>query len=116
MASKKTDMTEKDLEKLCSKENPFRVPEGYFEQFQQQMMERVAATPKKTKTVWLRPLLAAAACICVAVFALNLIFNQKIEKQAPTAQVEEISDQYMNDVMDYAMIDNGDLYACMMEE
>ncbi|MDO5446479.1 MAG: hypothetical protein Q4F34_01710 [Prevotellaceae bacterium] len=109
-------MTEQELEKLCSKENPFRVPEGYFEDFQQQMMEKIAATPKKARMVWLRPLLAAAACVCVAVFALSLIFSQKVEEQASVAQVEEVSDQYMNEAMDYAMIDNGDLYACMMEE
>ena len=85
-------MTEQELQQLCGKENPFRVPEGYFEAFNEQMMAKIAATATSTKSVrlhdnskkkvvWLRPLLATAACICVAIFALALIFNQKVEQK-----------------------------------
>lgn len=120
-------MTEQELQQLCGKENPFRVPEGYFEAFNEQMMAKIAATATSTKSVrlhdnskkkvvWLRPFLATAACICVAIFALALIFNQKVEQKDNATAQYAYNDEYIEDVIDYAMLDNGDLYAYMMEE
>ena len=51
------------IEKL-GKENPFKVPDGYFDSLTSQVMARVDAEQKqqagpKARTVWLRPVLYA---------------------------------------------------------
>lgn len=56
------------IEKL-GKENPFRVPDDYFDSLTSQVMARVDAEKKqpagpKARTVWLRPVLYAAASVC----------------------------------------------------
>lgn len=111
-------MTEQELQKLCGKENPFSVPEGYFEQFSQQMMNRIAQPAKpKAKHLWLHTAIAAAACICVAVFCLNVVFHDKVEQKTEATVAQNAYDnEYIEDAIEYAMLDNGDLYACMMED
>ena len=66
---------EKFLIERVGKQNPFKVPEGYFDTLASQVMAKVDAEKgpqvveirkvKKAKSVWLRPLLYAAACGCV---------------------------------------------------
>ena len=66
---------EKFLIERVGKQNPFKVPEGYFDTLTSQVMAKVDAEKgaqiveirkvKKAKSVWLRPLLYAAACGCV---------------------------------------------------
>lgn len=108
-------MTEKELEKKFGKQNPFTVPEGYFEMLNQEVMAKVRMTKKQksAKTIWFKAIAACAACVCVAVFVLSSLFNQNVNQDIAKAQ---ISDTYVDDAVEYAMLDNGDLYAMMEEE
>ena len=48
---------ETDLLKRCGTENPFTVPEGYFERFTEQLMEKLPereAQPAPKLTLWPR--------------------------------------------------------------
>ena len=121
-------MTEKDIQNLCGKRNPYTVPEGYFDEFSQNIMNIVrqnqpaeTITHTKSKFLKFRPWMAVAACFCAAVFALTIYLNKSVENDvAQMAQNEVVvSDDYdmqVAEYAEYAMLDNGDLYACLYEE
>ena len=109
------------------KENPFRVPEGYFDTLASQVMSRIDAEgnepqdvpmiEKKAKTVWLRPVLYAAASICalfISVTAYQHFTTEPVDNT--TEQVAVYSDDSFDEAADYVMIDNQDIYACLTGE
>ena len=118
--------------------NPFTVPEGYFEQLTKQVMDKIPQTvitemkpAKKPARVAvmkrLRPWLYAAACICVGVFIAAIAFNNRSEMTTPQAASQQLasnnqadygyySDSYIDEEADYAMIDNQEIYACLMAD
>ena len=111
----------------AGKENPFRVPEGYFDSLASQVMSRVDAEGNKpqdmpmiekmAKTVWLRPVLYAAASVCalfISVTAYQHFTAQPVENT--TEQVAVYSDNSFAEAADYVMIDNQDIYACLTGE
>ncbi len=114
-----------------SRRNPFSVPDGYFDHLTQRVMaqiptesvstsvqERSAATivkmpNAKRHTHWIGWGIAAAACIAGAVFFLHIPESSAPSEQA-TAQtsVQEIyDDDYQQQVLEYAMVDNCDIYS-----
>ena len=133
------------LNSKMGKRNPFTVPEGYFEQLTQHIMDQIPqADTTETKAVTremqplrkparvavmkrLRPWLYAAACICVGVFIAAIAFNNRSEVAAPQSAAQQIavndqadygyySDTYIDEEADYAMIDNQEIYACLMAD
>ena len=135
-------MTEKEIQEKYGKGNPFTVPEGYFEQFKADIMTKVHETEtrpcethskKHSKVLSLnsgrgKTWMAVAACFCAAVFALSIFLNKTINTDTPqTAQVSsafvDTSNQStdfidageLEEYAEYAMLDNGDLYACLYE-
>ena len=122
---------EEYLKSKVGNRNPFTVPEGYFEQLAQQVMDRIPAVtqelkpaPKKTVFKQLRPWLYAAACVCVGVFTAGVLFhsqndNSKELEQMATLEQENInyySDNYIDEEADYAMFDNQEIYACLLAD
>ena len=151
---------EQYLKEKLGKENPFRVPDGYFDSLTSQVMARVDAEQKqqagpKARTVWLRPVLYAAASVCalfVSVVAYHNYSGSPVS--APVQQVAErlrvgeasaegirlrvgeasaegirlrvgeasaegisqVSDNSFDDALDYAMVDNQDIYACLSSD
>lgn len=126
---------ERYLKEKIGSRNPFVVPEGYFEQLAQQVMQQlpdqsavrevplsaavsgVTVQPVqivKGRLVALRPWLYAAACAVVLVgLSLSLYFRPvAAEQQVAVASVES---SYMDDAADYAMIDNSEIYACLTD-
>lgn len=139
---------EKYLREQMGSKIPFRVPEGYFEQLTEKVMQRLPEeavpatqteeavpaaqtvqmvstnqTTRPTLLRRLRPLLYAAACLVVAIVGFTLFFNKTIEEQQPqqvalaTEQQEVIqaSDEYIEEEVDYAMLDNQDIYYLLAE-
>jgi hypothetical protein len=119
---------EEYLNGKLGKKNPFTVPEGYFEQLAQQVMEKL---PEKEKTqkkpaliMQLRPWLYAAACLCIGVFTAAVVFSNKTDntqelKKMATLEQENInyySDSYVEEEADYAMVDNQEIYAYLLAE
>ena len=122
---------EEYLKSKVGNRNPFTVPEGYFEQLAQQVMDHIPATtqelkpaPKKTVFKQLRPWLYAAACVCVGVFTAGVLFNSQNDnskelEQMATLEQENInyySDNYIDEEADYAMFDNQEIYACLLAD
>ena len=123
---------EEYLRSKMGKRNPFTVPEGYFEQLTQQVMARIPAeeqekkpAAKKTIIRQLRPWLYAAACVCVGVFTAGVLFsnsqsdNSKELQQMASMEQETInyySDNYIDEEADYLMLDNQEIYACLLAD
>ena len=110
-----------------SRENHFRVPDGYFEQLTADVMSRLPELPEQTeqrksaKHVSLRPLLAAASVACVALIAVGVYFNRSAlstdaaEEQIAATNVT-LSDSYIDDAADYVMMDHTDIYAYLASD
>lgn len=110
---------EKYIEQCVGKRNPFRVPDGYFDQFADQMMKQLPERQPRANTVWLRPVRYAAACLCVlivsAVVYLSLSERSAVPEQRLAAQQEEPVTP-LDEAADYMMLDNHDIYALLASE
>ena len=103
------------------RENPFRVPEGYFEDLVSSISTRflyenqsdISLHPhRRIKLIGI-----AAACICAAIFGISVYFGRN-EKQSTNVSVQKevlsIKASVYNDIdraVDYTMFDNEDIYA-----
>ena len=77
---------DKDLMARCGKEQPFKVPEGYFEHFHEQLMNNLpeetpvpipAAQPTVTLMMRIKPLLYMAAMFVGIIFMVQGIMYVK---------------------------------------
>jgi hypothetical protein len=100
---------EKYLRETVGQRNAFRVPEGYFEHFAEQVMQQLPEEQKKSRFATLRPLFYAAACTAAA---LLMGVSYYWHHQEPSDDMVAESNYY-EEVADYAMIDNIDIYACL---
>jgi hypothetical protein len=109
--------------------NPFRVPEGYFDSFASQLMDKLperkssmVEQPRSLLSVK-RPLMYAAACLFAAVFSVAVYFvkiapaGEHVQQHTTAMHIQKSAiDAYMDEVADYAMVDNTDIYACLASE
>lgn len=102
------------------KENPFRVPEGYFESFQQQLLsslpERAAAKQVPVRvSMWtkVRPWLSAAAIVCGMVLAVGVFRGLDKPDKGILAgnQGTVLSEDEMSDLMATSFFDEYTLYS-----
>ena len=124
---------EKEMQERFGKGNPFRVPEGYFDQLtdrvmaqlpeREQQAEKISLSDRhpKSRLVALRPWLYAAACT-VAVVVMGLTFyshdvaeEQPLASTSTTNTTTNTESQYIDDAADYVMLDNAEIYACLAE-
>lgn len=139
-----------DLTNPNARKSPFKVPEGYFENFTEQMMSRLpeasgagndaakarpvlmvstngtvkaTATPQEAQpaprvTLFdrVKPYLYLAATIGGLAFGVHVFQYQQrltVHKDATVATLTtEQANAYVDDVFDYAMIDDHDVFAC----
>lgn len=115
---------EKFLEVNFGKANPFKVPDGYFADFESRMIcrineEKAQSVRKSGKSIFMRELrpLLAAACILGIVFGLLAYFSKDSSLNNSTANnnansYPAASSYSAVDAMaDNAMMDNDDIYA-----
>jgi hypothetical protein len=122
---------EKYLQSKMGTKNPFTVPEGYFDTLTEQVMQRLpqqeesAGHEQQKRPVivrMLRPLLYAAACLCIGIFGVGIyqhLDNQTAEGVPVISHVGttvEYNDTYIEDATDYAMFDNQDIYATLLAD
>lgn len=91
------------LRQLTKGSNPYRAPEGYFDKLPGQVMQKVKARQKRRLT--LRWAVAAIMTGCIATAGL-LTINRDIQE---TTYPELTHAQYIDDVLDYSMIDNAEI-------
>lgn len=110
---------ETDLLKRCGTENPFTVPEGYFERFTEQLMEKLPereAQPASKLTLWTRvkPWVYMAAMFCGLMLSVRMFVGEK-RSQSPAATSEttdftEVPDEYIDPIVNQTMMDDYTLY------
>ena len=108
------------LRERVGQKNPFRTPEGYFDQFTANIMAQLPERqPMESKPVAkkvampIRHWFYAAACVAaLVVTAVTFHFH---EVDAPQQQMA-VTDSYIDEAADYAMLDNMDIYQLLAEE
>ena len=115
---------EKYLVDRFGKKQPFSVPEGYFDQFASQFMENLPEREEEAVVVRLDShsrwssirRWAVAACLAVALAGVGMwAFQGESPKATGAADASQLAASNYNTAIDqaadYAMMDNGDIYA-----
>ena len=114
------------IQEKVGKQNPFRVPEGYFDNLTAQVMQNLPEQPKRrTKSVFMRPVFYAAASVCALLVAgatwmwqpaADGTTTDTVQAQAvDQPQQQEMNSEYVEDAVDYMMLDNHEIYAYLAE-
>lgn len=106
-----TTNEEKAILERCGRENPFRVPAGYFDTLPQQVMSNL---PRKRNTIrlWQRVAVAAVLSGFVAIGGF-MLFNSAYSNQAKMA--EQLDAEYMDEMLDYSMVGNMEIATYLTE-
>lgn len=110
---------ETDLLKRCGTENPFTVPEGYFADFTEQLMDKlpereIQPAPKLTLWTRVKPWVYMAAMFCGLMLSVRMFVGEKSD-QSPAALSEstdfsEVPDEYIDPIVNQTMMDDYTLY------
>ena len=104
------------------KQNCFSVPDDYFEQLVPEIMQHITQQPVKRRIRFALPVrVAVAACLVGVVMGLSsyVYFHNKqidLSKQVLASGMNMENNaqySYQDAVIDYAMMDNTDIYACI---
>lgn len=120
------------LKERFGKQNPFKVPDGYFDHLTEKIMENLPEQEvrvidiRSRQTLWQKmPLRKIAAAVAVAAllgggtfWALQHEGDSKMVAHAKKLEQKTVSsdDAAFNEMADYAMIDNEAIYASLIAE
>lgn len=112
------DNVDSNIRKRVSQENPFKVPEGYFDSLTKRVMDNaiehaIEERPKFSIFVKIS-VCAVAACVAGLVFFMIPTDDSVLVSNLTSETSEEMvvyDEDYQKDVMNYAMLDNDDVYA-----
>lgn len=120
------------LKERLGKENPFKVPDGYFDHLTERIMENLPEQEvrvidiRSRQTLWqklpLRKIAAAVAVVALlgggSFWALQHEGDSKMVAHAKQHEQKAVSseDAAFNEMADYAMIDNETIYASLIAE
>ena len=89
-------------------ENPFRVPKDYFNEFPQRIMKRIERQRRRRRIIRWSIAAMMTGCILGATFVFNN-FKQQI------LPLEADNSQYIEDALDYSMINNMEIATYLTE-
>jgi len=110
---------EDDILRKIGKENPFKVPDGYFDNFTSGLMEILPEKPdmpkKKPITTWtkIQPWVYMAAMFIGAALFIRVVSfteNEKARKAKSTAETELTQEKYVQNVVESSRMDDYQLY------
>ena len=108
---------ETNLLNRCGKENPFKVPEGYFENFAGQLMDKLpekAPVEAPDITLWMRirPWVYMAAMFCGIMLMVRTFVGEKNAQAAdvPSINLSELPDEVIDPIVNQTMMDDYTLY------
>lgn len=103
----------------CGKQNPFKVPDGYFDNLSAELMCHAEAAPK-TVPLWQRyRLYVAAACVLMVVAGVATYFGFSSAEPATnptiaaTANVANSDEAESEEYAEFTMLDNDDIYSIL---
>ena len=103
------------IQELEGKSNPFLLPEGYFENFNERLLARLPET-QKGKTVRLMPrLLRYAAAIVVVLGVGSALYWNHNQSALLSSNAEVTQEEYYNEALDYIMVDNMEIAEYLTE-
>ena len=108
---------ETNLLNRCGKENPFKVPEGYFENFAMQMMDQLpektsAGTPAVTLWTRIKPWIYMTAMFCGIMLMVQTFVGKEDTQDSgvPGINLSELPDEYIDPIVNQTMMDDYTLY------
>lgn len=120
------------LKERFGKQNPFKVPDGYFDHLTERIMENLPEQEvrvidiRSRQKLWQKlPLRKIAAAVAVTAllgggtfWALQHEGNSKVVAHAKHHEQKTVGSEEaaFNEMADYAMIDNETIYASLMTE
>jgi hypothetical protein len=111
---------EKMIRSHIKNENPFKVPDGYFDSLSSQIISQLPEkSVAKAKTRSILPMFyAAAACLLIAVLSFEILWERSSDTSSSSVVAEQVvsDDVYYENVADYVMVDNYEIYACLVNE
>ncbi len=98
----------------CGKQNPFKVPEGYFDTLNERIMTSVDKSERRN-TAWIRRICFTAAAACVAGILIFNAYNTENQLQSEEvmsdADILIYDETYQKDMLNYSLVDNDDVYS-----
>lgn len=107
-----TTNEEKVLLERCGRENPFRVPEGYFDTLPEKVMNRLPQRRRK-KSVWVKWSVAAVLIGCVGLATFK-VFDSPVDPSSLAVQDTD-NEEYIEDALNYSMINNLEIATYLTE-
>lgn len=109
---------EDELVKKYGTKNPFMVPEGYFENFSKELMNRLPekeqVSAPETISTWQRvkPWVYMAAMFCGLMLSVRVFVGPPKQDTLvfTAAETEQLSDEYVETILDHSMMDDYALY------
>jgi len=99
---------ERFIEERFGNENPFRVPNHYFDEFPQRVMKRIAQQKRRRRMIrW-----SIAAMMTGIVFSSAFVLDNFRQQNAT---LEADNTQYIEDALDYSMINNMEIATYLTE-
>lgn len=117
-------MKEEDkILKKVGKENPFRVPDGYFENLTSEVMSRLPEKEKpailqKEPTMWerVRPWVYMTAMFIGAALIIRVASSDRTPVEERIANDDtDVEMEYINTVLDNSMMDDYSLYVYLAD-
>lgn len=96
-------------------ENHFRVPDGYFDKFAERVMSELPER-RQPLMVRMRPWMYAAACFVGAISLVAVYFHSPDSAADNNVASVTVTETYFDEAADYAMVDNQDIYACLISD
>ncbi|MGL4518383.1 MAG: hypothetical protein ACRCUJ_01420 [Phocaeicola sp.] len=108
---------ENDIRKKCGTDNPFTVPEGYFDNFAKELMEKLPekeVVDEPEVTLWQRskPWFYMAAMFMGMMFTIRLFVGEPSKEEPYLSEVSgiELTEEQVDEMMEHSMIDDYTLY------
>ena len=125
-------MKEEDfIRRKCGNRDPFKVPEGYFEQFTARLMEQLpekdspgSMQPRRygrqLRLTFIRYAVAAAVVCGIIAFDTLRLTNRHSNAEGNavatyTPDPADTDDAYIEDALDYAMVSNNEIALYLTE-
>lgn len=92
--------------------NHFKVPEGYFEQFHQSLMEQIERAPSKRRSIFSisHQWKYAAAIAAIFIMSSAIYLTRSSQQEQPYVMNEEYSNDFIDELLDSYPIDDYTFY------